>query len=291
MRNLPTPKVPRGLSLICVPFLLLLPSDLRADDAAAFRSLIQEKAPSVVTIRFVLKVKMGGMLGSMGDSENEQEINGVMIEPDGLVLCSNTQLGGMAGMMRRMLGSMGEISANPTDLKVLISDDTEGVDAELIARDSELDLAWIRIKEPSGTPYAHVDLASTGQPEIGDKLFGLRRMGKYFDRVPVLSETRLAATTRKPRPLLIPASALGTLGLPVYTADGRVVGVSVLQMPEAEDPNQNPFGFLSSMSEMEELMTGLILPAEEVARATQRAKESRRDADPEEPDAAGDDEN
>lgn len=239
-----------------------------------FQTLIGQRSPALVTIKFVLKVKMGGMMASMGDSENEQEITGVMIRPDGLVLCSNTQLGGTAGMMRRVLGSLGEVTTTPTDLKVLIGDDTEGVEAELVARDTELDLAWVRIKQPAAQEYAHVDFAAAAEPKLGDRLLSLRRMGKYFDRVPIVSEARVAAVTRKPRPLLVPSSTLGALGLPAFTADGKVVGVNVLQMPETSDSSSGPMGMLSSVASMEEMMTGLILPASEVVRATQRALES-----------------
>ncbi|MEP0845320.1 MAG: trypsin-like peptidase domain-containing protein [Phycisphaerae bacterium] len=245
-----------------------------AEDAADFAALLREKSPALVTIKFVLNVKMGGMMSSMGESENEQEITGVLIEPDGLVLCSNTQLSGMAGMMRRMLGSMGEISATPTDLKLLIGDDTEGAEAELVARDTDLDLAWIRLKSPPPSPLRCVNLADSKDAALGMPVYALKRMGKYFDRVVVLSEARVAGMTHKPRNLMVPSSALGAMGLPVYAADGKVVGVSVLQMPEPEGGDGNPMRMLSSLGSMEEMMTGMILPAQEVAKATRRAKES-----------------
>lgn len=272
-----SPKSLAPLVLIASTLALAAAPRAAAEEPADFGALIREKSPALVTIRFVLSVKMGGMMSSMGDSENEQEITGVLIEPDGLVLCSNTQLSGMAGMMRRMLGSMGEISATPTDLKLLIGDDTEGAEAELVARDTDLDLAWIKLKSPPAAALPFIDLSNSTTARLGSPVYALKRMGKYFDRAVVLSEARLAGSTRKPRELFVPSSALGAMGLPVYAADGKVVGVSVLQMPEPEGDDGNPMRMLSSLGSMEEMMTGMILPAQEVVKATRRAKESAQD--------------
>jgi hypothetical protein len=260
---------------------------------AACQKLVKDQTSALVTVKFVLKVKMGGPFGSMGDQENEEEAGGVMIEPSGLVLVSNTQLGGFAGMMRRFMGSMaGEISAIPTDLKVLVGDDTEGVEAELLARDTELDLAWVKIKEPGDKRFAAADLSKSAKPRLGQKLLVLSRMGKYFDRTPLVRETRIAGFASKPRELYV-LSGAGGLGLPVYTADGQLVGVTIVQMPEALDAAANPFAMLGQASELESSMGGLILPAEEVLKATKRAQETAakgaaEEASPEESTGAED---
>ena len=46
-------------------------------------------------------------MGGMGDQESDSEVTGVMIDPKGLVLCSNTQLGGFTGIMKQFMGPMG----------------------------------------------------------------------------------------------------------------------------------------------------------------------------------------
>ena len=240
----------------------------RADEGADYRKLLNEKAPTLVTLKFVLKVQMG----PMGAQESESEITGVMISAKGLVLCSNTQLGGFTAMMSRMMGARGgDITATPTDLKVLIGDDVEGIDAELIARDSELDLAWVRIKEPGDKKFPYVDFSSAADAKIGQRLVMVRRIGKHFARVAVVGEDRIGGITKKPRRLFIPAGNLGAgLGLPVYAIDGRVVGLAIVQMPDAEEAEANP----PSMLSMQDMMAGVILPADNVAKATRRALES-----------------
>jgi hypothetical protein len=244
-----------------------------SDMEQAYRKLVQERAPTLVTVKFLLKLKMSGMFASMGDQESEQEVSGIMIAPSGLVLVSSTELGGFAGMMRQVMGGLGgDISAVPTDLKVLVGGDTEGLEAELLARDSELDLAWVRIKDPAGKTFATADLSESPKPRLGQRLLMLSRMGKYFDRAPVVHEVRVSGFTAKPRELYV-ASEMSGPGMPVYTTDGDLVGVTVLQMPEAEDVGDNPFVALNRASDMmESSMAALILPARQLLRATERAE-------------------
>ncbi len=238
------------------------------------QKLIKEKSPALVTIKFVLKVSMPMMGGE--EQESETEITGVVVDPKGVVLCSNTQLAGFVGLMKKIMGPMGgQITATPTDLKVLIGDDAEGKDAELVARDTELDLAWVRIKEPGDKPLEHLDLKKSATAEVGQPIVVVRRLGKYFARNAVISESRIGGSTSKPRQLFVPGSAIGmTLGLPVFAADGDFLGVMISQVPESEDGEFNPMAMMGMISEMQDSMTGLILPASEVAKATARALES-----------------
>ena len=100
-------------------------------------------------------------------------------------------------------------------------------------------------------------------------------MAKYFDRVPVIGESRLAGVTKKPRRLYVPTLPLtSNLGLPVFTPDGKVLGVAVLQMPSDEDEEESPAAMFSRMSSLQEMMSGMILPAAEVIEATQRARQT-----------------
>jgi len=240
----------------------------RAQAPADYQKVLQDKSPAFVTIKFVLKMKMGGM----GESETETEITGAMIDPKGVILCSNTQLGGIAGFMR----SMGrEVSATPTDIKVLIGEDTEGLAAKVMARDTELDLAWVQIKEPGEKKFACVDLKDGADGKVGQPVVSVRRMAKYFDRVTVIGESRVAGVTKKPRRLYVPTLPLtSNLGLPVFTPEGKVLGVAVLQMPSDEDEEDSPAAMFSRMSSLQEMMSGMILPAADVIEATQRARQT-----------------
>lgn len=221
-----------------------------------FQKLADQHSPAIVTIKFVLKMSMGGM----GEQEQDTETFGLMIDKTGLIMVSNTTMGGFAGMMRQMRGM--EMSIKPTNIKVLVGDDTVGVEAKLIARDTELDLAWVRIDKPAEKGYAAVDLKSSAELKLGEKFYTVGREGKFFDRVVSVNEGRVAAVAKKPRHLFLPG---GEMGMPVFNGAGQLVGVSVLQMPQ-DDEGEGGGGFFGGG------MGGpAILPASEIITATERA--------------------
>lgn len=246
----------------------------RADDTAVALSSLREKVgPSIVTVKYILKVEGGGQMSEMfgGDEGREMEISGLVIEDSGLILTSNTYLGGALAAMRG-------ITANPTQIKVFVGDDTEGLSARVLARDSDLDLAWIKIDDPkaSGKTFPAIDLASSAKPAVGDQLFGVVRMGKFFDHALVVDEGRLGGTTRKPRSLLIPSDLNPELGMPVFDKGGKLVGVFVLQMPNREDMEGGDAEGMRGSTQV------LVLAADEVVKATARGKELAAQNPPEE---------
>lgn len=250
------------------------PAAAASDDASTYKKLIDTVGPSLVTVKFMLKIEASGqmaeMFAGMPEEGIETEVTGFMIEKDGLVLLSNSQLGGYYGMYASRMG--GSITPNPTDIKVLIGDDTEGLKAKFLTRDKDLDLAWIKITDPKaeGKAFSYVDLNSSATPTLGDRLLAVSRMGKYFDHALVVSEGKLGGNATKPRSLLIPVGfQRGEMGMPVFDAAGKTVGVHILQMPNRDDMEG---------ADSSELMSGggmaiMILPAADVAKATARGKE------------------
>ncbi len=242
----------------------------RADaDGAVYQKLAETKSPAIVTIKFVLKISMGG-----SDEERETEVAGVMIEPDGLVMGSNLQLGGVSEAMRSFMSA--GMSMSPKDIKVLVGDDTEGVEAKLVARDSELDLAWVQITKKPEKPYAAIDFSAGGKAAVGQTLFSLERLGKFFDRTPTVNDFRVGAIVSKPRRLFVPSARIGTgLGTPIFSADGTVVGVTILQLPSKEEleAEQGMMGGQRGVGEV-------ILPADDVANAIKKAKEAAASGKP-----------
>ncbi len=243
--------------------------------AAAYEYLAATRVKHVVSIKFVLKMEFGGF----GDGENEQEVQGLMVDPTGLVLVSNTQFGGFLGMMQQFSGGSNlHASMKPEKIRVLVGEDTVGVEAKLIARDTELDLAWVRIDQPPAQPYDALDLSASVEARVGQLLFTVAHADRFFDRTPVVAELRIAGVARKPRPLLLPGGGGaggggmfgGGGGGAVYTAEGRPVGVMVMQMPSREDGDggrNDMWGMLFSGGS-----GGLaILPGRDVAAATERA--------------------
>lgn len=229
-----------------------------------FRTIVTARNESIVIIKFILK----GDDSSGGDEE--QEVFGTMIDGKGLVLVSNYDMGGMAA---RFGGG-----AAPSEIKVLVGDDTKGVEAKLVARDTEMDLAWVQIDTPPEKPYTFLDLAQAGNgPQIGDFLYTVTRSGKFYDRTPIGREIRVVGHATKPRDLvLVGSDTFNGFGMPVYNAENKCVGITALILP-SEEEMQNArelFGEYPPIA---------ILPIKDVAKATEQARETAANAKAEQP--------
>lgn len=272
---------------------LATPAAAAEPGADAFRDVLARRAPAVVTVRYVLRIELGGAMGgAMGGEgqESEGEVSGVVVDPGGLVLCSNTLLGGFAELLGRLMGAGSdfEINATPDDIEVLIGDSTEGLPARLVARDSDLDLAWVQIDDPP-EGLAAIDLGAGVPAKIGEPFVAVRRMDKVFARAPALIEGRIGGETTKPRRLWVPAaSPFGGHGLPVFNADGALLGITVMQFPSAGDTGgAGPMASLMQSARLEEVLSAVILPAGEVERATALAREMAAERAAEEQDTQG----
>ena len=243
-------------------------------EAATYRSLVEKKGPAIVTIKYVLKTAAGG-----GEDEEETEVPGFLISEDGLVMTSNMVMGGMPEAWKQQMGGRGGANRTPKDIKVLAGDDNEGVEAKLIARDSELDLAWIQITKPA-KKYSFVDITMGGKVELGDKLVVVERLGKFNDREISVNESRVRAMVKKPRALALPGQELASsVGMPVFTVAGEFVGVSVLQLPSPEEMQAESGGMLGR-TRMSSMMGGVVLPADDVVKATEKGKEAAKSGKP-----------
>ena len=245
------------------------------ETATTYKKLLESVGSALVTVKFVMKID-GGPMGGDGDSGRDVETTGLVMEQGGLVLISNAKMGGMASRMG--------MTVNPTNIRVLTGDDTEGLKAKILARDPELDLCWISVDDDKAKDkkFTFVDFTTSGAapaPSVGDKLFVVERMGKFFDHALSVDEGRVGGSTKKPRPLMIPSGFGGNqremLGAPMFNADAKVVGLNILQIPDKEDMEGGEAG--------EGSFGILLLPAAEVVKATGRAKEMAAKAPKEEP--------
>lgn len=236
-----------------------------AQSPAESRKILREKSPAFVTIKYIMKIKAAGK-----QSEVQDECTGVVIDPKGLILASNTRLGGL-GAYYRSVGR--DVTTTPTELKVLIGEDTEGLDAKVVTRDTELDLVWVQIKDVGDRKLAFIDLADSQEADTGDAVIIIRRMSKLFDRAAVIAQTTIAGVTAKPRKLYVPVLPVAAeFGLPVFSPAGKVVGVPVLH--GLNDRDQDESDRAARAADMQELRSGLILPAADVVEATKRARQT-----------------
>ncbi len=167
----------------------------------------------------------------------------------------------------------------------MVGDDTQGVKAKIIARDTDLGLAWVQTDDQPAKPYPFVDFSASSEAKLGDSIYMISLMGKFFDRAPMIAEGFVGATVKKPRNLLIPSIGMagGELGIPpLLSASGKAIGISTLILPDQDEMEGDPRVLLRGIT------SGMILPSKDVVEATARAKENAKKNPPADA-SAGDD--
>lgn len=240
----------------------------KAEKKATIVRLIDQKAICIVSLEFIAKESFMGQ-----EQKNEMAAPAVMVSADGLLLTANSRLQGlmtmgmrmMGGMMGGMMGNMPPPQSEAEDIKIIIGEDSEEYEAKLVARDSDLDLAWVQITDTKGKSFAYVDFNDAVTLEVGDTYYSITRMGERFDRVPVVTSSSVTAVLESPRPLLVGSSTM-SWGGPIFNADGKVAGFLITQPPEPGEEGPTSLESLGNIA-------SFILPAKKVASALVQARE------------------
>jgi len=158
-----------------------------------------------------------------------------------------------------------------TDVKFLTHDGAE-LPAEVVLRDKDLDLAFLRPKQKPSAPLPAIDLTRAGQAQILDQVITLNRLGKVAGRAYAASVERISAVVLKPRTFYaVGGDATATaLGSPAFTLDGQLLGVFVLRTVKSGDSGA---GGLFGLSFQSEGLRPIILPAATIQQAAKQVPE------------------
>lgn len=261
----------RLICLACaVAALIAGPNGRAAEDfTSRARAVFEKNKEAVVTVQLVIrsKVTMGG-----NDQSNEarQEVTGTVIDPSGLVVTS-LSVTDPGQFVRRMLAddnSRIKIETELADVKLLMPDDTE-VPAEVVLRDADLDLAFLRPKTKPASPMPAIDLANAGKAEVLDEVLSINRLGRAAGRSYAASTERISAVMQRPRLLYVPMAGMTTtaLGSPALTADGKVLGIFVVRTMRESSSGQMAGGQPGNV-------TATIIPAADVFKVAKQAPEA-----------------
>ena len=219
---------------------LLAASAVQADETDVYQKLIAQKAGPVVSVKFVLRIKIS-MAGQAGrERENNASAAGVVVDASGLVMLQaaafNLRMGLPRGMMRQM-----DITAVPSNIRVIFPGDTREYPAVLGAKDSKLGLAFVLIKDLGEKKVLAADLETTVEPKVGQTLYGVTRLEQGFDYAPVCSRVKVSGAVTKPRTMWVVEDARDQVGMPLYDETGAVAGIVVRQEGVGEDAGTLPF--------------------------------------------------
>jgi len=243
-----------------------------ADELAAKgREIFNQNQHAVVTVQEVLKMSAGG--GGGRANESKQDLTGTVVDATGLTVLALSACD-PSEMYQRMMGedyARSRVETEITDMKILLDDGTE-VPAEVVLRDKDLDLAFIRPKTKPANPMAAVDLNKSAPAQLLDQVITLNRLNSAAGRAYAASVERITAVIQKPRTFYIPDSTMTstTLGSPAFALDGKLVGVVVMRAVNAKG---------GSTRNYRDNMTSIILPTEDIAKAARQAPEAKGDTE------------
>jgi len=221
----------RIASILCLVSLITPAASHAGELEDAGRAILEKNKAAVITVQLVLKQKFS--FGGQGSEENEtkMEVTGSVIGADGLTVVSLSETdpsSRFTDMVPEHMMDQFTFSTELSDVKLILDDNSE-IDAAIILRDKDLDLAFLRPKSKPETPLTHVDLSTPGTAQVLDNLVTITRLGKVANRIAGASFERIEGVVTKPRTFYVPSTAYSTTtsGCPAFTVDGKLVGVFV----------------------------------------------------------------
>ena len=243
-----------------------------ADTAAVAKELVKKYADSVVSVTGTMKMTMSMQGLNMPARETKFETTGVIIDPSGLTVLANSSIDSddiLNSITQGIPGGDGDaakmkIKTEFSALKLRLSDGTE-TPVKIVLTDKDLDLAFVMPDSGSAgskttaAKYPALKFDSGATADLLDEVIFMDRLPKNLGRQPSVQLGRISAVVSKPRTFYTVADTAG-MGTPVFTADGRVLGIQVIR--------KDPAG---SNANAEPSMQPVIVPAGDVAEIAKQA--------------------
>jgi hypothetical protein len=203
---------------------------------AAARDTASRWGDAAVAVRVVAKTRVVVEGEEYDQGESAQELGATIIDPSGLVVCSLSEVDPSQHIERMVAKEDYRYEREITDLRILLADGRE-IPAKVALRDLDLDLAFIRPSEELPEQVPAVDLEEDAKREILDEVVVMSRLGQVGNRRALTVLDRVTAVVEKPRTLYVLGvnAYMWSLGCPVFTPEGKVVGITVMRvMPTAD---------------------------------------------------------
>ncbi len=243
----------------------------RADEIAdSGREVFKKYQHAVVTVEVVQKMSYTTPGQASQSNESRTDTTGTVVDPSGLTVLALSSCD-PAEYYRRTMGERYDrykFETEVSDIKMLLEDGTE-VPAEIVLRDKDLDLAFVRPKSKPASPMPAIDLSKSSPAQIMDQVITLNRLGRAAGRTYAASVERICAVIQKPRTFYIPetGSTSTALGSPAFSINGNIIGLVVLRTVNATGGENS----------RENLSVSIILPAADVLKGAVQAPEAKGD--------------
>lgn len=277
----------RVLASLCG--LAALASVAVADDGAQAAAVLQKRAPSIVTVKIVLKTEIN-VMGQTQDQEERIQVQGTVVDASGLIMFSNASISAaklqeaLTGMMEERGAPGGvDIKATPSDIKVVFGNEEQEHAAFLAATDARLDLAFVQVQSLGDKKLEVVDFPETAALTIGQPFVAVSRLNEGYDYAPFYETASVVGEIKKPIPAYIVSGEASGVGLPVFSLAGEPLGV--LTVLASGMKSQGGGGLMAMMGGgdgMASSFRSFVIPGKQVkaviAQAKTRAAEAAKEA-------------
>ena len=213
------------------------------ENSVAGRKILEQYQNGLVSLKTVAKVRMMAGGKEQFNKEIEAVSTATVINPSGLAVTSASAINpgeALEKTMKNVSARAGQGNADITfniellSISMVLPDGKE-VPAGIVLRDKDLDLAFLRPTKKLGAPVFALDLSQAGSVNTLDPIVILNLLPKeYYGRKPIVALDRIAAVVEKPTKFYVPNDQRSIkLGVPVFSLDGKIVGIMATQIPNA----------------------------------------------------------
>lgn len=234
------------------------------------RQLVARNQNAIITVVGTLNVNMTVRnMGVNEKSESQVEALGTVVDPSGVVLVGTLPLDPIGSLMRGVLRLQKgdqtfelEMKSQLGNLRLILADKTE-VPARVLLRDDDLGLFVLAAEPKPGAKapvFSAVSLAGDAAAQLYSTYFILGRANDLFQHAPLIGRAMPVNDLAKPHPCQVLLTPMMPVAMPVFAADGQLVGIGslALRKPDLEHPestqNSHPLPVLLPAAEIRELL-------------------------------------
>lgn len=252
-------------SILCLALpAAFLGAPCRADEIAGKgRAIFNQHRGAVTTVQIVVRAILTPPTGAARTNESHHAISGTVVAPTGLVALSLSAVDpGQA--LKNMVAAQNpqlKVDVSLEEVEILLEDGTKA-SADVVFRDKDLDLAFVRPKTKLAAPMTALDLSQSGKADVLDEVIALNRLGRAAGWSYSASLERISAVVQQPYLFYIPDANMTTasLGAPAFTLDGKFLGIFLIRTSSSRTAS----GALDTPAEG---VTAVILPVAEISKA------------------------
>jgi len=236
------------------------------------RKLFSAHSDSVLWISVVAKISYtseGATDSPMNlpDSENKFEAYGTVISSNGLLVTALSAIDPSRSISgREVTTRSGKVRLDASviikEVQIIMPDGVE-VPAEVVMKDTDLDLAFLRAKTDSkqfkSAKFVPIDLKDSAKAVMAEETITLMRADEALNRQPSVVRGQVTVLVNKPREFIRATS--GAPGTPTFNTDGKLLGIGTVRYVQNRQA------------------TAVLLPAADVQEFTELAKAASAKAD------------